>query len=496
MKVLWLTRTASQVRHVAGETGALPVYGRRLLCIHEVISKIDQRRFNSACRATKYGHRCPYWPGKPRAVGRPLTVAELKELGGRLVTCPYEITMVSMPVSKALAATHRQLPLLGWLFAKWRTSRESTVLVLDEAQQVVKDALSMVRDSLSLRTLKRAADEALKHGFNDIAEELDTAVESYESTSDSEAEVDDLLPPLTDLMAAGEEVQEMKLRQNIAPASHLLSTADFKAALAGRKPLLVREGGYVRLEALTDPREELKKVYDGWAATVSLSATISAELVERLTGRDAVLLRAGWPFEDNLNAVLVKGLTTKYEMRDEKLVSDIRWVVEVLKGSGGKSLVFLPAFDLMPDIDTLKESQGMSQEEIDRVVASFHDGGGVLVAVFNGRLSEGVDLSAEMVALVGIPFSPPTPKNKMLLERLSEILGDDAKLYGVVLPAVYSAVQAAGRAIRGPEDRALILLIDDRYRRLVNLLPRWFRERVEDRAVGLTEVPILLERMR
>jgi len=81
----------------------------------------------------------------------------------------------------------------------------------------------------------------------------------------------------------------------------------------------------------------------------------------------------------------------------------------------------------------------------------------------------------------------------MLLKRLSEILGDDAKLYGVVLPAVYSAVQAAGRAIRGPEDRALVLLIDDRYRRLVNLLPRWFRERVEDGSVNVSELPILLD---
>lgn len=493
LRVLWLTRTASQVRHVAGETGALPVYGRRLLCLHEVIQKVELRRFNAACRATKHAGRCPYWPGKPRAVGRPMTVAELKELGGRLTTCPYEVMIVSTPSSRALVATHRQLHLLSWLFAKWRASRERTILVLDEAQHVVKDALSMVRDSISLRTLKRAVSEAVKYGFKEVAEELRHAVESYESISVSEVEGEDLLPPLSELVAAGEEVQEMKLRQNIAPASHLLSVADFKAALAGRKPLLVREGGGVRLEALTDPREELRKIYDGWAATVSLSATISAELIERLTGRETTLLRAGWPYGDNLNAVLVKGLTTKYQMRSDKLVQDIRWVLDVLKTSGRRSLVFLPAFELMPDGDGLKESQGLSQEEIDRIVKEFEANGGVLTAVFNGRLSEGVDLSAETVALVGIPFAPPTPKNMMLLKRLSEILGDDAKLYGVVLPAVYSAVQAAGRAIRGPEDRALVLLIDDRYRRLVNLLPRWFRERVEDGSVNVSELPILLD---
>lgn len=493
LRILWLTRTASQVRHVSSETGALPVYGRRLLCIHEVIQKVDIRRFNAACRATKYAHRCPYWPGRPRAVARPLTVGELKQIGSKLMTCPYEVMMVSIPASRALVATHRQLPLLGWLFAKWRTVKEKTLLVLDEAQHVVKDALSMTRDSISLRTLKKAVSEAEKYGFKDVAENLRHAVESYLSTSGSEAEVEDLLPPLTDLTTAGEEIQEMKLRQNIAPASHLLSVADFKAALAGRKPLLVREGENVRLEALTDPREELAKVYDSWAAAVTISATISAELVEKLTGRETTLLRAGWPYGDNLNAVLVKGLTTKYQMRSDRLVQDIRWVLDVLKTSGRRSLVFLPAFELMPDGDGLKESQGLSQEEIDRIVKEFEANGGVLTAVFNGRLSEGVDLSAETVALVGIPFAPPTPKNMMLLKRLSEILGDDAKLYGVVLPAVYSAVQAAGRAVRGPEDRAKVLLIDDRYKKLLHLMPRWFRERVEQKTTNITDLSIVLE---
>jgi superfamily II DNA or RNA helicase len=34
LRILWLTRTASQVRQVSTETGATPVYGRRLLCLH------------------------------------------------------------------------------------------------------------------------------------------------------------------------------------------------------------------------------------------------------------------------------------------------------------------------------------------------------------------------------------------------------------------------------------------------------------------------------
>jgi len=75
---------------------------------------------------------------------------------------------------------------------------------------------------------------------------------------------------------------------------------------------------------------------------------------------------------------------------------------------------------------------------------------------------------------VGVPFSPPTARTTKLLKRLSEIVGDEgkAKLYGVILPGLWSALQAAGRAIRGPEDSADVYLIDDRYRTMTRLLPR------------------------
>jgi Rad3-related DNA helicase len=131
---------------------------------------------------------------------------------------------------------------------------------------------------------------------------------------------------------------------------------------------------------------------------------------------------------------------------------------------------------------------------VDRLVSEFSSGNKPLVAVYSGRLGEGIDLSAPLVFLVGVPFSPPTARTTKLLKRLSEIVGDEgkAKLYGVVLPGLWSALQAAGRAIRGPEDSADVYLIDDRYRSMVRLLPRWFRERVMG-TVKLADLPMHLE---
>jgi DNA excision repair protein ERCC-2 len=479
LRVLWLTRTASQVRQVASETGATPVYGRKLLCLHEVISKVDQRRFNQTCRATRTAGRCPYYPGRPRAM-KAVTIGDLKSAGAKTMTCPYEIQLLNLSASTALVATHRQLSLIGWLLAKWRWSRERTVLVLDEGQHVIQQALSMVRDSVSLKALDKARLEAERYGFRDLSERLKKAVEYYDGLlkSDGEAEAEDRLPDYEELSIAGEEIQEKKLRENYAPASHVLSLADFKASLAGSKPLLVREGKSVRLEAVADPQEVLQRIYSGWARTITLSATISAELLEAILGEEVTLLRAGWPYGDNLKAVVVTGLTTKYEKRDEKMIEDIRWVLGLAARMGERSLVFLPAFDILQmavkGLDVLHEDRALSQEAVDRLVSEFSSGNKPLVAVYNGRLGEGIDLSAPLVFLVGVPFSPPTARTAKLLRRLTEILGDEskAKLYGVILPGLWSALQAAGRAIRGPEDSADVYLIDDRYRTMVRLLPR------------------------
>jgi len=478
LRVLWLTRTASQVKHISQETGMLPLYGRKYCCIHEVVSKVDMRRFSTTCRAVRYAHRCPYWPGHPKSIAKPVALSELKELGRRLTTCPYEVLITSMPSAKAIVATHKQLSVIGWLFAKWIWSRERTLVIFDEGQNIVNNVLSMTKDTISISTVKKAALESRRFGFSSLADELSNAVRQYESmlSADGEAEVEDLLPSYSDLLLAGEEVQELKLKENLAPTSYLLSIADFKANLAGQKPLLVREGKKIRLEAPADPADVLAKTYEGWRATITMSATISADFLERLLGREFALLRAGWPYGDNLQAVVVRGLTTKYEKRDKKMMEDIQWLLRLVERR--KALVFLPSHDIVESIDVpdgmLRETRDIEQDELERITAQFTESEKGLVAIFNGRLSEGVDLPSNLVILIGIPFVPPTTKNMRLIHRLAEILGDEkkAKLYGVVLPGLWSALQAAGRAVRGPDDRATVLLVDDRYQKLIHLMPR------------------------
>jgi DNA excision repair protein ERCC-2 len=434
-----------------------------------------------------------------------LTASEVKEAGRRLGSCPHDCLVASMSQSRIVAATHMQLSSISWLLSKWHARREKTILVLDEGQHIIKSALSMVRDSISLKSVEKAVREAQKYGFKELAEKIQGAVESYRSLlpSDGEIEAEDYLPDIDELILTGEEVQEAKLRENYVPASYVLSLADFKISLRGAKPILVREGRSLRLEAPADPVESLKSVYDGWHAVITMSATVSGELLESLIGREATLLRAGWPFqEENLTAYIVKGLTTKFEKRDETLINDMAWTVDLAVKRGLKSLIFFPSFELLEKAlskasrakDVITESPGLDQEEVERIIAEYvEDSKKTLLSVYNGRLAEGVDLSANLVICLGIPFAPPTVKQQALIKRLSEVLGDEkrARVYGQIIPAVWSAIQAAGRAVRGPNDKAVIFLIDDRYRPLLRLLPRWFSERIV-RTINLNDLAIAL----
>jgi Rad3-related DNA helicase len=49
--------------------------------------------------------------------------------------------------------------------------------------------------------------------------------------------------------------------------------------------------------------------------------------------------------------------------------------------------------------------------------------------------------------------------------------------YTYLYPGVQKVVQAAGRVIRGQDDRGVVMLIDDRFaeRKVQNLLPAWWQ---------------------
>ena len=95
------------------------------------------------------------------------------------------------------------------------------------------------------------------------------------------------------------------------------------------------------------------------------------------------------------------------------------------------------------------------------------EGDRALFASIGGSFTEGVDFSDNLlsaVLVVGLPLSPPSEEQDALTSRLGERFGRSrAKLYAQTYPAIAKVLQASGRAIRSEEDKAAIVLLDERY---------------------------------
>ena len=188
------------------------------------------------------------------------------------------------------------------------------------------------------------------------------------------------------------------------------------------------------------------------------------------------------PFAGERRPVLIaRDVTTKYTERSENMWNKMRSHIQALiDGSEGHVAVFSPSYRLMEEIlgevffkgvAKVVESRDWSKDDIDRVVSKLKNerriGNRVLLCgVFGARLSEGIDYDDGVlgsVVCIGIPNPPPSVLSNSLKEYISDKFGrQNAWRYTVTQPAINSILQAMGRPIRSIEDRALILLLDNR----------------------------------
>ncbi|XP_036612018.1 Fanconi anemia group J protein [Trichosurus vulpecula] len=146
----------------------------------------------------------------------------------------------------------------------------------------------------------------------------------------------------------------------------------------------------------------------------------------------------------------------------------------------------------------ITEPQGADKAAFDEVLQVYYDAikckgdrdGALLVAVFRGKVSEGLDFSdenARAVITIGIPF----PNVRDLQVELKKKYNDQHSKQRGLLPGrqwyeiqAYRALnQALGRCIRHKNDWGALILVDDRFRsnpdRYVSGLSKWVRQQIK-----------------
>ncbi len=189
--------------------------------------------------------------------------------------------------------------------------------------------------------------------------------------------------------------------------------------------------------------------------------------------------------------LVVPQLSTLFRRRATEIPRVADFLNRILPLRHGNYLVFFPSFDFLekclphlhlPTFRILAQPRRASQAALGELLEALRTERGLAVlAVQGGSLSEGIDLPGEALigaVVVGPPLPPFDLERQLVRDHLQTRFGD-GDAYTYTYPAMARAVQAAGRVIRGPGDRGLLVFLDPRFLdpTYAQCFPRdWFQE--------------------
>lgn len=426
--------------------------------------------------------------------------------------CPYEVTRALLPHAGLAVAPFPYYfhPFLRQSLMHWmHASVQDLVLVIDEAHNLPSYARELLARELSRAAVERALAELGEFGDPEVGgvqasrllaalaaaiDELaaDFAVEEEGPVPPGEMEARLLAPlgmtsPRLDkaiaaLGAYGDGVRARKRIQARLPRSHAGGVAAFLEAWRGAE-----EPEFVKVVA---PGKLVLWPLDASLATRQvLEAHASVHMSGTLAPLDAYRDAVGLPHNTPLHrfpspfpranrlALYAPGVTTQHDVlqRDPSMLERVVALADALVlGVRRPAAVFFPSHDLLrrgmrlTRVRPLVEEEGMQQTGLMDLVARFKSEGGALFAVSGGRIAEGLDFPAgelELAVVVGMPYPRPSYRLQALI-RYDEMRFGRGFEYAVHAPTQRRVLQAAGRLIRGPEDRGVLVILDHRAERL------------------------------
>ena len=185
-------------------------------------------------------------------------------------------------------------------------------------------------------------------------------------------------------------------------------------------------------------------------------------------------LPSPFPAENRL-IIVDKSVTTKFEKR-----SKLQWkrvaahLTKIVQVSMGRVAVYVPSYEVMQEVateatltlPTLFEEKSTKISDVLDFLKKYDQC--IVFGVARGKISEGVDMTEggksmlSAVIIVGLPFPKKTELQTALYKYFREKFGKKAIEYANTIPCLNALAQSAGRLIRSPEDRGVIIMMDGR----------------------------------
>ena len=242
-------------------------------------------------------------------------------------------------------------------------------------------------------------------------------------------------------------------------------------------------GSQVRASLLClDPSAFLAADFALGRAAVLFSATLTpASYYKDLCGLPqarAVALRS--PFsQENMALLCAQSVSTRYRDRENSISAIAGYLAAMVRAHRGNYLAFFPSYaymdkvyesfcTLFPDMAVCKQESDMDEARRTAFLEQFSPAPAQSLlgfAVLGGVFGEGVDLTGDRligVAVVGPGLPQVSARQEQLRDHFEQTRGCGFD-YAYRFPGMNKVLQAAGRLIRTPEDRGVVLLFDNRF---------------------------------
>jgi DNA excision repair protein ERCC-2 len=477
----------------------------------------------SHCHPSYCSYARDYYPKLERALPellkQELIIPELVlSYAKQYEICPFELSLDLSLVADLIVCDYNYVFDPGVYLRRFflHSGRKDFLFLVDEAHNLAARGREMYSATLTLQSLvdfrnrisginpkvaacSKAAESFFSSWLKEIAEERRPGIRL--------SNLPDLMEPALERLAAA---VELLLRQSLPPEQrkqiqefYFNLTAFIRIAALVNKDyaVYVKQDGeitFLRLFCL-NPGPLLRRRIDQGRLAVFFSATLSPlnyfqELLG--AGSDFLSLQLFSPFpQENRLYLHVPGIDTRYRSREASATQLSRCVADLITAHTGNYLIFFPSYTYLKAIwpylnqhlngkaniyaQSAAMKEGQRRDFIKKISAAGTERSNVGLAVLGGLFGEGIDLPGEQligVAIIG-PGLPVVSDEQELIRMYFDERNGNGFLFAYLVPGLIRVIQSAGRVFRTPEDKGVVLLLDDRfldehYQEL--LPPDWF----------------------